>query len=352
MTILLLFTFFYIVFSDAVNTRYTEFHFLIGDKFYDHITVNLTWAETGNALIYLENKSETQLDWVFSFVDGDIIEYWSTWVRVCKSDNEVDVFWQYVTMNSNTFSIPPYEAITGFLDLCFPAWYSGTYYWCIVYHPNISESDGNSLNTVPRKSIFLDVNVGLVDSLFRFKIYPSDRSNPKKKWLSWTILFYEKSNTEQAVLSRQIQTNSNWTWEFFASLPNWEYFIVFKGLAHLASYLSWFAIVWNAGIELDFTTWDNLFYTKPYGDDWYRYQIAGDLRNINWLYDWQINTNDIATLFSTGLCLFNTQIPVDQYHPCNLNGDSLVLMSDLWVIVANIMENWPFFQQAPLFWWF
>jgi hypothetical protein len=49
-----------------------------------------------------------------------------------------------------------------------------------VYYPQFTENDGN-LNTVPRKAIFLDVNVSPLDSLFNLKVYPSDRSSYSKK---------------------------------------------------------------------------------------------------------------------------------------------------------------------------
>ena len=352
LVIMFLSTFLYVVFSDEVNTRYTEFHLLSWDDHYDHLVLNLTWAETGTVSFYLENKSDILLNWLVSFVDWAIVQYGSTWVRVCKSENEKSIFWQYITTDSNVFSISTNEHVTKVLNLLFPSWYSGIYYWCVVYYPQFTENDGN-LNTVPRKAIFLDVNVSPLDSLFNLKVYPSDRSSYSKKWNIGTMLLYSINNTGQILFSWEVQTDSNWEWVVTANIPNWEYFVVYKWLSHLASYLSWFVIDWESEVIFDFTTWNNLFSTKQYStliDDWYRYQVAWDLQNINWLHDWKINVNDITVLVSD-VCWYNSTI-VDQYHHCNLNGDSMVNMADIWVIITNIWKDWPFLQWHEIFWWF
>lgn len=344
-------TFFYAVFSDEVNTRYTIFSFLSWDEMHDYMLINLSWATTGNVSISLENKSNFSFSWIFSFVDADILQYGTTWVRVCKSENEKNIFGQYVELTTSSFTIEAQEIITRTLKLQFPSWYSGLYYWCIVYYPNINENEG-ALNTLARKSIFLDVKVDSVDDLFNFKVYPSDRSNSLKKWVIWSLYFYDINNTGDVLFSWEVQTNPSWTWEFFANIPNWEYFVVYKWLSHLASYISWFIITWSESV-FDFTTWNNLFKTKEYSssiDDWYRYQIAWDLKNINWVYDWKINVNDITILVSD-ICWYNSTI-VDQYHQCNLNGDTMVNMADIWVIITNIWKEWPFLQWHEMFWGF
>lgn len=346
--VILFSAFFYVVFSDETNTRYTEFRFSGGS---DHVSLNLSWGETGSVSVFLENKSTVPLVWLLSFVDGDVVQYGNTWVRVCKSENEKDVFGQYLTTDSNVISLQPQQSITKNLGLNFPSWYSGLYRWCVVYYPDISEGNG-SLNTVPRKAIFLDVNVFSSKNLFKLKVYPSDRSSYSNKWSSWTLFFYKANNTWQVVFSWEVKTETNWVWEFFATIEGWEYFVVYKWLSHLASYISWFVIDWEDNIELDFTTWSNLFKTKEYArveDDWFRYQIAWDLKNIQWLYDWKVNVNDIATLVSD-VCWYNSS--VDQYHQCNLNGDNMINIADVSVIITNIWQEWPFLQWHEMFGWF
>lgn len=158
MLFVLLSIFWYLVFSDEVNTRYTEFYFLTGWQYLDHMMINLTWGQTGNVTIYLGNKSDSTFNWKFSFVDSAIIAHGSTGVRVCMSENEKNIFGQYVNTDVDSFSIVSNGSGTRSLDLLFPAGYSGTYYGCIVYYPTLSESDSH-LNTSARKAIFLDADI-------------------------------------------------------------------------------------------------------------------------------------------------------------------------------------------------
>ena len=67
--------FLYLVFSDDVNTRYTEFYLLSGWEYSNHLVINLTWGETWYVDLYLKNLSDSTFDWKFSFVDWDMLYY-------------------------------------------------------------------------------------------------------------------------------------------------------------------------------------------------------------------------------------------------------------------------------------
>ena len=88
------------------------------------------------------------------------------------------------------------------------------------------------------------------------------------------------------------------------NVPAGNYYIVFKGQSHLASYLSGIALSGTGGEFLDFTTGTNLYGTQQLNesqDDGKRYQSAGDLQNIVGVYDHMVNGNDIAIITANGL---------------------------------------------------
>jgi len=348
--VLLLFIsiFWYVVFSDAVNTHYTEFYFVSGSNHYKNLSVNLTWWETGHASFYLENKSNSTININMSFVDSETIFYGSTWVRVCKSENEKNEFGNYVDMVTSSFSLLAWSWITESLDLLFPAWYSWVYNGCILYYPNVVDSGGNTLNTLARKAIFLDVDVVPTDSVFVVKVYPSNRSDSQHKWNEWKLLLYANGDRTSVLYSWYLTTNTNWTWNYTEDIPTWLYDIVYKWQSHLWSYLSGVFITWWQELVLDFTTWTNLFYTNH---DWvFEYQVAWDMKNSQWVYDWEINVWDITMLiWSSDYYGWNN---VDQWNINNLNGDSLVTSADLSVIIDNFGDRGPYYMSSPEFWWF
>jgi hypothetical protein len=349
-SVLILFVsiFWYVVFSDAVNTRYTEFYFVSGWNNYETITVDLTWWKISNIDFYLENKTTSSLSVNMDFVDG-----WYTIdgsnIRFCKSENETSVFGKYVDMLNPSFSLNSNIWVTETLDLLFPSWYSGVYYWCVVYSPTVIEWS-TYLNTVARKAIFLDVNVTPISVPFGIIVWPSDRSSSSKKWNDWKLMFYASNDTWIILYSGYLSTNTNGTWEFLQMIPDWYYDVVYKWQWHLSSYLDDVYITWWQSVILDFTAGANLYATKSYSDsidDGYRYQIAWDLRNTMWIYDGKINVNDI-TMLVTSECNYNGWI-IDQYQKCNLNGDSRVNMADIWVIITNISQEWIYLQWGEQF---
>jgi len=291
----------YIVFSDEVNTRYTEFYFLSGGEYSNNVLVNLTGWETGNVTIYLENKSDSTFNWKFSFVDSDIVQHWSDGIRVCRSENEKDVFGQYVSVDLDSFSIVSDWNISRSLNLLFPAWYSGVYYGCVVYYPNISESDGY-LNTSARKAIFLDVDVTSSARVFDVIVRPAFRrtngdgySLPQSdfwlfeyQWWVWNEIYNSSKNLSDPKID--IDTDGISSVVFVPPVNGNQYLVAFK---------------WNGAISVGYTgIWDasissfNFFsgdiadnlssdYVFKYFAWWFtwNYLRAWDLANDIWTFD-------------------------------------------------------------------
>ncbi len=349
--VLLVSIFWYVVFSDAVNTRYTEFYFVSGGNNYKTITVNLTWGEIGNVDFYLENRSTSNFT-----VNMDFVDWWYTTdgsdIRMCLSENETDVFGDYVNMTIPSFSLNAGTWVIETLDLLFPARYSWLYHGCVVYYPTVIEGATN-LNPVARKAIFLDVNVTPTSQPFNIKVWPSDRSSSSKKWNEGKLMFYANNDSGTILYSWYLTTDTNGSWEFLEIIPEWTYDIIYKWQWHLASYLDDVFVTWWQNVVLDFTTGANLYGTKQYSeteDDGYRYQIAWDLRNWSNVYDGKVNVNDI-TMIVTSACDYNDW-SVNQYHQCNLNGDTKVNMADIGVIITNIAQGWLYLQWQEEFGWF
>jgi len=97
--------------------------------------------------------------------------------------------------------------------------------------------------------------------------------------------------------------NEMGTGRVLVNLNTGDYYVVFKGESHLASYLSGITISGVGEQVFDFTTGTNLYGAQNMDsqtDDGNRYQTAGDLKNTDGDYDFVINGNDISImLFST-----------------------------------------------------
>jgi len=262
-TMFFLWFFWYLAFSDEVNTRYTEFYLLSGWEYSNHLIVNLTWGETWYTDLYLENLSDSTFDGKISFVDGSIVNYWSTWVNICKSENEKNIFGQYMWIDNDSFSILSQWSLTKQLNLNFPRRYSGVYYGCVVYYPNISEWS-SALNTSVRKAIFLDVNVTPVYSLVGLRVYPWSRgntTNPNINWFEnrWRLLFYNNWDRATVVYSGYVDINNDGSGDMLEGIAWWYYDVVYKWWHQLSSVISGIYITWWQEILLDFTTWTNLY---------------------------------------------------------------------------------------------
>ncbi len=276
--------FWYVVFSDAVNTSYTEFYFVSGANHYTTMSVNLTWWETGNVEFYLENKSNADIAMNLSFVDSEVIDFNWTWVRVCKSENEKDEFGNYIDIGNDTFDLLAGNGFTGSLDLLFPAWYSWVYLGCMVYYPYVTGGNDH-LNTVARKAIFLDVDVNSTYKNMNIIVRPAFRSDWWDSygfsWADFWLFSYEggvwnemynsaKSNDDKITIA------GNWIGVVSLLSPtSWsEYLVAFKW--------SWSLSIWYTGIWNDDISWFNMF----------SWDIADSLSNefvikyYNWGYTW------------------------------------------------------------------
>lgn len=131
--------------------------------------------------------------------------------------------------------------------------------------------------------------------------------------------------------------------------PGQNYYIVFKGQSHLASYISGQIITALGNDLFDFTTGNNLYDTQENsaGDNGRRYQTAGDLKNTSDQYDHVINGNDISIM------LYGTfpEYGVDAINPRNLNGDSAINASDISIIGNNVLKQDAFAADWWLFIW-
>ena len=161
---------------------------------------------------------------------------------------------------------------------------------------------------------------------------------------------YPVSYTHLDVYKRQ--TNDSFgSWWFFETVPSWIYYVVYKWQSHLASYLSWINIVQWTPFDLNFTTWSNLYNVQNKSiseDDWYKYQIAWDLKSpISSLYDFVINGNDVSALvYGSGL------VPswISILDPKNLNGDVAINGADISIIGINYQITDPFWSSQFFAW--
>jgi hypothetical protein len=87
----------------------------------------------------------------------------------------------------------------------------------------------------------------------------------------------------------------------------------------------------------DFTTGTHLYDTQENsaGDNGWRYQTAGDLKNTSDQYDYVINGNDISIMLYGSF----PEYSVDELNPRNLNGDSAINASDISIIGNNVLRQ-------------
>lgn len=332
--------FWYMVFSNEVNTRYTEFYFISGGNNYDTITVNLTGWETWTVVYGLDNKSTENFWLKMSFVDADVTDDGNN-LKVCLSENETENFGQYITTTPNLFSVSNGTLVTGEIEMNFPAWFSGVYNGCVVYTPNITEW-ASHLNTVPRKAIFLDVDVVPTSSTFNIKVYPQNRGTFTKANNNWfnnigRILFYLQGNSSVPNYSGYVVTDYDWEWVYVGDLEDWLYNVVYKWQQQLSSYIEWVNISGWSTLDLDFTSWDNLYWTVLWLEfnGWNRYQIAWDLVNSVWNQDGRVLVADLSILYWES-CKYNS---ADYSDRCDVNNDWAVDSSDTSAIIENMFES-------------
>lgn len=330
--VLLLFVFVWWSFSYEANTWNTDFSFAWWAK--DFSIILLGW-DSRVVPFYLTNNSDATISGNFDVVDA--IEM-SGWLRACKANWQNEIFGQYWTFEQTGFSLAWNSRFSGSVTLKFPEWYSGEYLWCITYTPFWND-DGQSINPQPRKALFLRAILSATASSYQLKVFPWNR---RKADLAskWEIRFI--SQDMLLVYSTGVTTNSSWIAEFSALIPDGVYYVVYKWQSHLASYLSGVIIEAGSTINMfDFTTWSNLLWVQNFTnseDNGFRYQIAWDLKSVDWKYDFTVNGNDIAIIKP-----WYGQ-DVDDFDPRDLNWDNKINVSDYAIIWANFEQQDVFFK--------
>lgn len=181
---------------------------------------------------------------------------------------------------------------------------------------------------------------------FLIKVRPGSRPSANFANLG-QIRIYD--DNKQFVLSGYLETNSTGEVDWLDNVPSWTYYVVYKWQSHLASYLSGVVITQWQVQTFDFTTWANLYNTQNLSltqNDGYQYQIAWDLENIQWVYDFMINGNDIAILTASGF--IDSEISI--LDPKNLNADSAINVSDISIIGINFELTDPYYTSDIFVW--
>ena len=321
--------------SYEANTWYTDFSFAGNSKIY---TFYVSGGEdSGPIPFYLMNNSDFIISWNFDVVDA--VDMWSG-LFACKANWQNEIFGQYWTFQQTWFLVWLGETFSGSVNMKFPEWYSGEYLWCITYTPFWAEDTGFVISQ-PRKAIFLKAILNATASLYKLKVFPWSRSKPSLA-NKWEIRFYNM-NDELVYFNEDILSDSSWNAEFSALIPDGLYNVVYKWQSHLASYLSGVSVIAWRTFMFDFNSWSNLIWVKNKSDnedDWFKYQIAWDLKNISWKYDFIVNSLDISVLTMS----WYIDSGVSELDPKNLNGDTAINWSDLSIIWIN-------FKQQDIFYW-
>lgn len=256
-------------------------------------------------------------------------------------------FWENLIWNLWNFSVAAWSTESKRVDFDFPVCASWVLLWCAVQLAPV-ETSVWSFDVVPGKVNFITFQVSPSNlcTPFNIKVFPGSR--PSENFSNvWEMRFY----TQWTVLqySTSIITDEFGIWILEDTLPSGIYYVVYKWQSQLASYLSWVEIIEWEEISLDFTTWSILYNIQNKSisqDDGYRYQIAGDLKNILGQYDFMINGNDIAIL--TASWFLDSGISV--LDPKNLNGDAAINVSDVSIVWINFELTDPYLSSNLFVW--
>lgn len=309
---------------------YSDSKFLYSWNEIDTISFEISWWVQTWITIKIYNKEDKDMTYKLWWVDASKTNDGFN-NKACLSEKETSVFWQYISWDKSSKTIPAWGSWIRNLTVQFPNYYSWLFNWCVTFYPSITW--WNTIDTLPRRWNFIDA---IVHPTWRSVIVKSFASN-RVWWLnnSWLIKIYNSNK----ILQRSIEVwiNENWTWEIFTDIAPGNYYIIFKGQSHLISYISWYLLELSDP-TLDFTTWTNLYWWQQKNmtqDDWYKYQTAWDLKNGYWIYDYMINWNDITIL--TKNWLFDNWISI--LDPRNLNWDTAINASDIAVIWINFEKT-------------
>lgn len=319
-------------FSYEASTQYTDFSFAWNLKNYTFYA--LGW-ETKTISFYLTNNSDSTISGNFGVVDA--VDMW-WWLLACKSNWQNEVFWKYGAFQQTWFLLWANETLSGSFDMKFPEGYSWEYLWCLTYTPSWNEETGY-LNFQPRKALFLKAVLNATASLYQLKVFPWSRSKSSLANI-WEIRFYD--NNLLVYSNENVESDSGWFASFSALIPDGIYTIVYKWQSHLASYLYDVPVIAWTTFMFDFTSWLNLSWVQNYTnttDNWSKYQIAWDLKNTEWKYDFTVNWNDIAIITVSWFVAH-----VDDLDPRDLNWDNVINVSDLAIIWANFEQEDVFFN--------
>lgn len=331
--VILFFVFTCFTFSYVANTWYTDFDFWWWEK---SKTIYLLGGDTWWVSFYLKNLSDIIISGYFSVVDS--YDMWG-WLLACKENWQDESFWKYGTFQQTWFILWWGETFSGSLSVKFPEWYSGEYIWCVTYTPYWDDGV-DSVVSQPRKALFLKAILNATASWYQLKVFPWSRSKPSLA-NKWEIRFYDV-NDELVYSNDDIRSDSGWNAEFSALIPEGIYTVVYKWQSHLASYLYNVPVIAWSTFMFDFTTWLNLSWVQNYTntvDNGSKYQIAWDLKNIEWKYDFTVNWNDIAIITISWFVA-----EVADLDPRDLNGDNVINVSDLAIIWANFEQQDVFFD--------
>lgn len=343
----MLFLFLAFSYSDKIMVGFSEFSFLSGTNEVDTLNFEITWGETTGFSVVIYNKEATGMVYKLWFVDAWITND-SFAQKACLSTNETGSFWRYVSGDTSLFALPAWGSGMKTLSVQFPPYYSWVYHGCIMFYP--STIDGSTdMNTLPRRGGFIDVLVHPGTYPVIVKAFPSNRVyQDTNESNTWILKIYNSSKV--LISTSQLFTlNSAWTGEAFIDAPVGNYYVVFKWQSQLASYLSGMIIGGTGNDFFDFTTGSSLYNTQQLNDsenDGKRYQTAWDLKNTQWVYDFQINGNDIAILTINGF----QEWGIGVLDPRNLNGDIAVNASDISVIGVNFAKTDPYFENSIFTW--
>lgn len=243
------------------------------------------------------------------------------------------------------FQIDAYSEVYKYIQTNYNSCTSGASLWCIavqqaqnnwiwVFDIDLSRvwflnfdiiSDSLNCNSINIK--VLQEKRNLFPSAW--KILP----NQKTEWIIW---FY---NTDWSfVVSWSINIWPWWSWEtnINKALSGY-YFAVFQWLSSTKSMISWI-LVNPDNKTLDFTTWQNIFWTVIedrnedwISDDWFLYQRVWEIDP----YDWEINWDDIAKLLPY-INKTNRDFWSNKY---DIDADWWITIADIWIIIYNLHKR-------------
>lgn len=327
------------VFSHESNTWYTEFDFWWWSK---NLSIYASGGETRPVSFYLRNLWDTTISWKFSVVDASEI---LDWFLACKSEWQNEILWKYSSIEQTWFYITPWSTFTGNVSFYFPEDYSWEYNMCVLYSPSWEEQV-DYINTEPRKALFVKAILNATATTYQLKAFPGSRSKSSLA-NKWEIRFYDTSNN-LVYSNDDIISDSGWLATFAALVPRGTYTIVYKWQSHLASYLYDILVIPGETLIFDFTTWLDLTWVQNYtnvSDNGYKYQIAWDLKSIDWKYDFIVNWNDISIITTSWFVDH-----VEDLDPRDLNWDNVINVSDLSIIWANFRQKDVFYDDNMYHW--